>query len=43
VLDQEPGPEERAFQKEHRRIVDSALEAFPPSSVKRSHWRFSRT
>jgi RNA polymerase sigma-70 factor (ECF subfamily) len=30
VLDQEPGPEERAFQKEHRRIVDSALEALPP-------------
>src|SRR6266849_4051737 len=30
VLDQEPGPEERAFQQEHRRIVDSALEALPP-------------
>src|SRR5437868_4748348 len=31
VLDQEPGPEERAFQKEHRRIVDSALGALPPN------------
>src|SRR5260221_8507048 len=30
VLDQEPGPEGRAFQKEHRRIVDSALEAVAP-------------
>jgi len=30
VLDREPGPEERAFQTEHRRIVDSALEALPP-------------
>jgi len=29
VLDQEPGPEERVFQTEHRRIVDSALEALP--------------
>ena len=25
VLDQEPGPEERVFQTEHRRIVDAAL------------------
>src|SRR5216684_5745227 len=30
LLDQEPGPEERAFQQEHRRIVDSALESLPP-------------
>src|SRR5258707_6048248 len=30
VLDQEPGPEERAFQTEHRRIVDSALDSLPP-------------
>src|SRR6266852_3076657 len=29
VLDQEPGPEERAFQQEHRRIVDSALDSLP--------------
>ena len=30
VLDREPGPEERAFQQEYRRIVDSALESLPP-------------
>src|SRR6266566_3052198 len=30
VLDQEPGPEERVFQTEHRRIVDSALDSLPP-------------
>src|SRR6266851_2470131 len=30
VLDREPGPEERAFQQEHRRIVDSAMESLPP-------------
>jgi RNA polymerase sigma-70 factor (ECF subfamily) len=29
VLDQAPGPEERAFQKEHRQLVDSALDALP--------------
>jgi RNA polymerase sigma-70 factor, ECF subfamily len=30
VLDGAPGPEERAFQREHRRIVDTALDALPP-------------
>jgi RNA polymerase sigma-70 factor, ECF subfamily len=30
VLDDAPGPEERAFEKEHRRIVDSAMDALPP-------------
>ena len=30
VLDQAPGPEERAFQTEHRQIVDAALERLPP-------------
>ena len=30
MLDGAPGPEERAFQREHRRIVDSALDALPP-------------
>jgi hypothetical protein len=29
VLDQEPGPEDRVFQTEHRQIVDSALESLP--------------
>jgi RNA polymerase sigma factor (sigma-70 family) len=29
VLDEAPGPEERAFQKEHRQIVDSALDSLP--------------
>src|SRR6266571_5398184 len=29
VLDQEPGPEERVFQTEHRQIVDSSLESLP--------------
>src|SRR5216683_8211676 len=30
VLDAAPGPEERAFQREHRRIVDSTLDTLPP-------------
>src|SRR5260370_182843 len=30
VLDGAPGPEERAFEKEHPRIVDSAMDALPP-------------
>ncbi|HLZ27197.1 MAG TPA: sigma-70 family RNA polymerase sigma factor [Chloroflexota bacterium] len=30
VADQEPGPEERAWQSEHERIVKSALESLPP-------------
>ena len=30
MVDQEPGPEERAWQREHERILKSALEALPP-------------
>ena len=30
VADDEPGPEERAWQSEHERIVKSALESLPP-------------
>src|ERR1700694_5766338 len=30
VADEEPGPEERAWQSEHERIVQSALESLPP-------------
>lgn len=30
VADAEPGPEERVWQQEHERIVQSALEALPP-------------
>jgi RNA polymerase sigma-70 factor, ECF subfamily len=30
VADDEPGPEERAWQNEHERIVKSALESLPP-------------
>jgi len=43
VLDQAPGPEERVFQKEHRRIVDSALDSLAASSARRSRSPSSRT
>ena len=42
VLDQAPGPEERAFQKKHRRIVDSALDSLPRNqreAVALAFWR----
>ena len=42
VLDQEPGPEERAFQKEHRRIVDSALETLPRETARGGRTGISR-